>query len=112
MTTSISELSISDLSISHLSISELPISGHAISAPADSSADFAELSLDELALTTGGGQPWVPFLKRAGKVLVRRFSGPVGLAWSAYDGVDAYLDARNNGKSVGRSVWEGTLAAL
>jgi hypothetical protein len=71
--------------------------------------DPESLSADVLAAVTGGGLGWLkPLAKFGGKKVL----GPVGWAWSAYDGTSAFIDARKHGKSVGASLWEGAKSAV
>lgn len=65
------------------------------------------ISTDQLDATTGGG--WI---KAAAKFTGKKILGPIGAAWTAYDGVTGYLDARDKGKGVGESLWEGAKAAV
>jgi hypothetical protein len=55
-----------------------------------------------------GGLDWKRGLKFAGKKAL----GPVSAAWSGYDGVNGYLDAREKGKSVKSSLWSGLKSAV
>ena len=67
------------------------------------------ISLNQLEDVTGAGFGWVkPLVKFGGKKVL----GPVGWAWSAYDGTSAFLKARKEGKSVGSSLWEGAKNAV
>lgn len=62
----------------------------------------------------GGGVP-TSGLKKAGKVaklVGKRVLGPIGLAWTAYDGVSGFVNARKQGKGVGESLKEGALNAI
>jgi hypothetical protein len=68
---------------------------------------FQTLTHDDLAHTTGGAG-WVgKGLKFLGKK-----AGPIGAAWTAYDGVNGYMNARDQGKGVGESLWEGAKSAV
>jgi len=58
-----------------------------------------------------GGFPGAGLLKPVAKFAGKKVLGPVGWAWSAYDGTSAFLDARKHGKSVGSSLWEGAKSA-
>lgn len=64
------------------------------------------VSSDELEPVAGGG--WA---KSTAKFVGKRVLGPVAVAWTAYDGVSGYLDARDQGKSVGQSLWQGVKSA-
>ena len=65
------------------------------------------ISNDELTNITGGG--WG---KRVVKFAAKRLTGPLGTAWTAYDAVDGYLTAREEGKSVPESLKEGAINAI
>jgi hypothetical protein len=63
------------------------------------------ISADNLSTINGGALPgWV---KPAAKFVGKKVLGPVSAAWTAYDGVSGYLDARDQGKSVPQSVGAG-----
>lgn len=70
---------------------------------------FTEISSDDLNNTTGGAGGW---LKPAAKFVGKKVLGPVSAAWTAYDGVNGYLNARDQGHGVGRSLWEGAKNAV
>jgi hypothetical protein len=68
------------------------------------------LSSDQLTHVNGGfGLGW---LKPAAKFLGKKVLGPVSAAYSAYEGTSKFLDDRDHGKSVGRSLWDGVKAAV
>jgi len=69
---------------------------------------LSEISKDELHDTTGGAG-WV---KPAAKFVGKKVLGPVGTVWSAYEGVKSFKKARDDGKSVGRSLFEGAKEAV
>ncbi len=52
------------------------------------------------------------WLKPAAKFVGKKVLGPVSAAWTAYDGVNGYLNARDQGKGVGASLWEGAKNAV
>lgn len=67
--------------------------------------DLQTISATDLETASGGGVPvWV---KPAAKIVGKKVLGPVSAAWTAYDGVNGYLKARDQGKSVPASVGEG-----
>lgn len=68
-----------------------------------------ELSSADLEAATGGLNP---FIKGAAKFVGKKVLGPVSAAWTAYDAASGYLSARDQGKSVGESLWEGAKAAV
>lgn len=71
---------------------------------------FDTLTHDDLD-AIHGGNGW----SKAGKVAKfagKKVLGPVSAAWTAYDGVSGYLDARKQGKGVGASLWEGAKNAV
>lgn len=70
---------------------------------------FSALSSVDLESTTGGGAGW---LKPAAKFVGKKVLGPVSAAWTAYDATNGYLNARDQGKGVGASLWEGAKAAV
>ena len=70
---------------------------------------FTELTTIDLDNATGGGAAW---LKPAAKFVGKKVLGPVSAAWTAYDATTGYLNARDQGKSVGASLWEGAKAAV
>jgi hypothetical protein len=80
------------------------------------------ISIADLGRVTGGANPppnngGAPpsGLKKAGKVaklVGKRVLGPIGLAWTAYDGVSGFVNARKQGKSVGESLKDGALNAI
>lgn len=71
--------------------------------------EFASLSSDQLVSINGGLPSWV---KPAAKFVGKKVLGPVSAAWTAYDGVNGYLDARKQGKSVGDSLKDGVKNAV
>jgi hypothetical protein len=68
---------------------------------------FSTLSNDQLDAATGGG-----WMGKVAKFAGKKVLGPVSAAWTAYDGVKGYLDARDQGKGVGESMWEGAKSAV
>ncbi|HEY6173340.1 MAG TPA: hypothetical protein VIX73_02810 [Kofleriaceae bacterium] len=72
-------------------------------------SSITEISAADLELATGGINP---FLKGAAKFVGKKVLGPVSAAWTAYDATTGYLNARDKGKSVGESLWEGAKAAV
>jgi len=72
-------------------------------------SSFSELSSADLDFATGGVSPW---LKGAAKFVGKKVLGPVSAAWTAYDATTGYLHARDQGKGVGESLWEGAKAAV
>jgi hypothetical protein len=69
---------------------------------------FTEVSTADLDQATGGA----PWLKGAAKFVGKKVLGPVSAAWTAYDATTGYLNARDQGKGVGESLWEGAKAAV
>jgi len=67
---------------------------------------FQTISKDELSLV-GGGAGWGAAAKVGAKFVGKKVLGPVGAAYSAYEGVKGYLHARDQGKGVGASLWQG-----
>ena len=68
------------------------------------------ISSDQLSDVTGGfGFGW---LKPAAKILGKKVLGPVSAAYSGYSAVNKFLDDRDHGKSIGRSLWDGAKAAV
>jgi hypothetical protein len=72
-------------------------------------SSITEISTADLELATGG---ITPFIKGAAKFVGKKVLGPVSAAWTAYDATTGYLNARDQGKSVGESLWEGAKAAV
>ena len=72
-------------------------------------SSITEISTADLDLATGGVSPWI---KGAAKFVGKKVLGPVSAAWTAYDATTGYLNARDQGKSVGQSLWEGAKAAV
>ncbi len=68
------------------------------------------LASDQLDAITGGGA-WAT-TKAVGKFVGKRFLGPAAAVWTGYDAVTGYLDARDQGKGVGESLWEGAKSAV
>jgi hypothetical protein len=66
---------------------------------------FQTISSDDLGNVAGAGKT-----KKALKFLGKK-AGPIGVAWTAYDGVNGYIKSRDQGHSVGRSLWEGVKSA-
>lgn len=71
--------------------------------------ELDSLSSDQLVGVNGGLPKWV---KPAAKFVGKKVLGPVSAAWTAYDGVSGYLDARKQGKSVGDSLKDGVKNAV
>jgi hypothetical protein len=69
---------------------------------------FTEISATDLDHTTGGAG----WLKPAAKFVGKKVLGPISAAWTAYDATNGYLNARDQGKGVGESLWEGAKAAV
>jgi hypothetical protein len=69
---------------------------------------FTEISAADLDTATGGAG----WLKGAAKFVGKKVLGPVSAAWTAYDATTGYLNARDQGKTVGASLWEGAKAAV
>jgi hypothetical protein len=67
------------------------------------------LSSDQLGNVTGGGFGW---LKPAAKILGKKVLGPISAAYSGYAATSKFLDDRDHGKSIGRSLWDGAKAAV
>jgi hypothetical protein len=65
-------------------------------------AEFETISVEQMD-DVSGGFGW----KAAAKFVGKKVLGPVGAAYSAYEGTKAYLNARDQGKGVGESLWEG-----
>lgn len=74
--------------------------------------DTITISSTDLDTVTGGGVPWKKIAKKAVKVVGKKVLGPVSAAWTGYDAVDGYLDARENGDSVLKSIGKGAYNAL
>lgn len=72
-------------------------------------SSITEISTADLEHATGGINP---FIKGAAKFVGKKVLGPVSAAWTAYDATTGYLNARDQGKSVGESLWEGAKAAI
>jgi hypothetical protein len=69
---------------------------------------FTEISAADLDDATGGGG----WLKPVAKFVGKKVLGPISAAWTAYDATSGYLNARDQGKGVGESLWEGAKAAV
>lgn len=67
------------------------------------------ISSDQLDNVTGGGFGW---LKPVAKFVGKKVLGPVSAAYSGYAGTSKFLDDRDQGKSFGRSLWDGVKAAV
>jgi hypothetical protein len=68
------------------------------------------LSSDQLSSATGGfGFGW---LKPVAKFVGKKVLGPVGAAYSGYEGVSKFLSDRDHHKSFGTSLWDGVKAAV
>jgi hypothetical protein len=63
---------------------------------------FHTISFDQLDNVSGGG--WAG---TAAKFIGKKVLGPVAAAYSAYEGVKGYLNARDQGKGVGESLLQG-----
>ena len=71
------------------------------------SQSFSEISSIDLGAATGGAG-WI----KGAKFLGKKVLGPVSAAWTAYDATSGYLNARDKGKGVGASLWEGAKSAV
>lgn len=81
---------------------------------------FQTLSITDLDRVIGGrnepDKPKPPSSgwSKLGKVakFAAKKAGPIGAAWTAYDGVSGFLDARKQGKGVAESLKDGALNAI
>ena len=69
--------------------------------------EFETISVEQMD-DVSGGIGWGTAAKFVGKKVL----GPIGAAYSAYEGTKAYLNARDQGKGVGESLWEGAKGFL
>jgi hypothetical protein len=72
---------------------------------------MTQLDINTLDTVTGGVD-WGKVAKKAGKFVAKKALGPISAAWTGYDAVDGYLDARENGDGVLKSVGKGAMNAV
>ena len=72
---------------------------------------FENIASDQLS-SVSGGIGWGKIAKVTGKVVGKKFLGPVSAAWTGYDVTKAVLKAHGQHKSVGDTVKAGAKALV